>query len=158
VTHDRWRNSAEIVGVVSIIITMAFVAYEIRQNTNATRSEIIQRTVELSTVSTELYIASDQLREALAAAWSGTPTADQRSLADTYYFYNMRIQLNRFLQSEMGVVDKETLLMLGGRFRMYRRHDFHQFWERNKDEYPVEFREFFDREVMSLPIWDPSQE
>jgi hypothetical protein len=46
-THKNWKEAAEIVGVIAIVLSLIFVAYELRQNTLMMRAQINQSRTEV---------------------------------------------------------------------------------------------------------------
>ena len=54
----------------------------------------------------------------------------------------------RFFQSELGLIDRETALILGGRAALYERTHFQQHWSEAKERYPPRFRDYMDNEVL----------
>jgi hypothetical protein len=84
------------------------------------------------------------------AACEGTLTADQRLHLVFFYRALLRLQLNRFFQVQLGILDEETALKLGGRTFLYTRPIFAEVWAEYKNEYSKEFQEFIEREVLPL--------
>ena len=112
-----WQNTVEILGVIGVIGSLIFVALEIRQNTDAVRSSTIQAIAELSYDSTITLVNNAELRAARIAAQSGDMTQDQISQLDSWYGALMRIQQNRLLQAQLGILDIEDAMQIGGRAR-----------------------------------------
>ena len=99
-----WKDAVEMVGVLGVIGSLIFVAFQIRQKTRAIESSTIEA----------------------------------------------RLQLNRFFQVELGILDEETALALGGRATPYRRPIFAVLWEETKDDYSPEFQEFVRRGILPM--------
>lgn len=151
--QEQWRGWIEIVGVISVVITLAFVALEIRQNTNAVRSAVIQGVSGQSMQTVQVLLQDDSLREAMRAVDAGTASAEQHDRISLYFAMLTRLQQNRFLQTQLGVVDKETMQLLGGQGNVYRREGYRTYWERRRDEHPPEFQAYMD-ELIVLPARD----
>lgn len=143
------KNYAEIAGVVAIVASLAFVAYEIRQNTNAVRSEIIQSVSQQSFDAVALSINNEYLRDAESADDAGIATERQIEDMDRLYIALMRIQLNRYMQSKIGVIDQETVLEIGGRAGIYQRDGFKDYWSRGKSNYSEGFQEFVEQQLIN---------
>jgi len=148
--RNNWKDVFEVVGITSLIITMAFVAYEIRQNTNAVRSSTIQDISRMSYDATILGIENADLRAARRAYCSGNPSDDQYEQLRLFYASLMRIQLNRFFQVRLGILDESEVLALGGRGGAYRSPFFSEIWPTVREEYPPGFVEYIEREVLPL--------
>ena len=146
--RQQRRDWIEIIGVAAVIITLAFVALEVRQNTNAVRSAVVQGVTEQSIDVYEMLIQDNSLREAMRAVDAGTATPDQQDRIYMLFSMITRLQQNRFLQVELGVVDKETLMLLGGRGDVYRRAGYRAYWEQRRNEHSPEFRAYMEQEVM----------
>ena len=145
----RLKDSLEIIGVVAIIVSLGFVTYEIRQNTNAVRSTVIHSISQQSFDAIALVIENKDLRKAQDAVIAGIATQDELRLSDLFYTALLRVQLNRFFQSEIGVIDREMVLAVGGRRggAVYRRREFVDFWARNRDDYTESFQSYMDQYV-----------
>ena len=143
--QDKSKNYLEIVGVAAIVASLAFVAFEIRQNTNAVRSTIIQGVSQQSFDAVALSINNEYLRDAQDAAMAGN--ADQKQIRELNRLYValMRVQLNRYMQSKIGVIERELVLEVGARARVYKRKSFRDYWSRSKSDYSEGFQLFVEK-------------
>jgi hypothetical protein len=144
-----WRETAEVIGVLGIIATLIFVALEIRQNTDAVRSSTVQDISRWSYDATVLLLEYPEVIRARQAACSNTLTDDQRVLLFAYYNAVIRIQVNRFQQAQLGILDQDLALNLGGRGAAYSNPYFTEVWSLVKDEFDPSFVAFIEREVVS---------
>ena len=145
-----WKETAEIIGVLGVIASLIFVAFEIRQNTQATRSATIQ---DISRWSYDAFIVgvdNVELREAWRAACAGTMTEDQRQQMRWYFGALMRLQANRFYQAQLGSVDEVTAMALGGRGLAWQTPMTREFWPVLRQVFETDFQEFFEREILPL--------
>ena len=133
-----------------MIASLVFVAVEIRQNTEAVRSSTIQAIIDSSVAASALIIQHPDLRRARQAVCSGTLTDDQRQQLDAFYGVMLRVQLNRYYQIQLGIVDEGEALDLGGRGGVYRSPFFREYWPTRKERYTPEFQEFVERELLPL--------
>jgi hypothetical protein len=136
------------VGLFSIVATLVFVGLEIRQNTDAFKSATILSVTQMSNDGIALVLGDGNLRAALRASDIGTPNFDQSRQVKLYYTFALNIQLNRFLQSDLGLIDRETVLALGGRATLYERPDFRRHWAVVKHRYPPAFQDYMENEVL----------
>ena len=157
-SRDRRKDTIEAVGVVAIVAGLVFVALEIRQNTNAVRSSVIQSISDQSINALQVAVEDESLRQSQSAIVNGTANEDQMRQARRYYAMLVRIQQNRFMQSQIGTIDKDTALALGGRAAIYRRPEFHQYWNGVRESHPVEFRDFSDKELLALPLEEKAED
>jgi hypothetical protein len=141
VNQDRWKSHLEVIGVAAIVVSLAFVAFEIRQNTNAVRSTIIQSVSQQSFDGVALMLDHEYLQDAQYAARSGNADEKEIRQLDLYYVALMRVQLNRYMQSKIGVIDQELVLEVGGRSKVYGQNSFRNYWSRNRDDYSKGFQD-----------------
>jgi hypothetical protein len=148
---QSWKHYAEILGIAGVIGSLVFVAIEIRQNTNAVRSTTVQAIAALSYEHSMRVTENPDLRAAQRACENGEElTEDQRDLVRTAYTGLMRLQQNRFLQLTLRVLDEETIFQMGGRGPGYRSPCFATFWAENGENFPSDFQEFIESEVLPL--------
>jgi len=145
-----WQQIGELLGLVGVIGSLIFVALEIRQNTDAVRSSIIQAIAQLSYDSTMASVNNAELRAARLAAQSGSMTQDQIAQLDSWYSALMRIHQNRLLQTKLGILDLEDAMQIGGRSYAYRQPYFADFWARRKENYPAEFQQYIEQIIVVL--------
>lgn len=145
----RWKVVGSVLGGLGVIGSLVFVALEIRQNTAAVRSATIQAISEQSFTAVAQLVENADLRAAYEAATTGTDlTPEQRFHLRMFYLGIMRIQQNRYLQSQLGVLDLRSLLFVGGRGGAYSLPFFAEYWAEDRDQYPAEFQEFVEGELL----------
>jgi hypothetical protein len=144
------KGLVEISGMLGIIGSLIFVALEIRQNTNALRSATIQAIAELSYDSTMRLVDNSELREARRASRSDSLNDDQRMQLDSFYSALMRIHQIRLVQANLGVLNMNDAMQIGGRAGSYREAYFADYWARRRDNYPPEFQEYIEDFVLPL--------
>src|SRR5512139_68482 len=110
-----WKDVIEMAGVFGVIGSLIFVAFQIRQNTRAIESSTIEAILSHSYDAVVLTVENADLRAAQVAACNGALTGDQREQLIAYYRALLRLQLNRYFQVQLGILDEETALALGGR-------------------------------------------
>mgnify|MGYP001267711532 CR=1 FL=1 len=145
-----WKDLTEILGVIGVVGSLIFVAFQIQQNTNAVRSATIQAILDRSYDATVLTVENADLRAAHQAACDGSLTSDQRLQLIAFYRAILRLQLNRFLQVQLGILDEQMAMTLGGKGSLYRRPIFRELWVEGKYEYSPEFQAFIEREILPL--------
>ena len=148
--RDQWKDLVEGLGVLSIVASLVFVAFEIRQNTNAIRSSAIQDISRFSYDATVLSIEKDEIRVARLAVCSGDLDESQRFLLQLYYGALMRIQMNRFYQVQLGILDERMILALGGKGGADRNPYFAEIWPVIRLDFEEDFQEYIEREVLPL--------
>ncbi len=127
-----------------------FVAFQIQQNTRAVESSTIEAILGHSYDAVVLTVENADLRAAQVAACDGSLSVDQREQLIAYYRALLRLQLNRFFQVQLGILDEETALALGGRAAPYRRSIFAELWVETKEDYSPEFQDFVQRGILPM--------
>ena len=145
-----WKDVMEMVGILGVIASLIFVAFQIRQNTRAIESSTIEAILSHSYDAVVLTVENADLRAAQVAACNGALTGDQREQLIAYYRALLRLQLNRYFQVQIGILDEETALALGGRATPYRRPIFAELWEETKDDYNADFQDFVRRGILPM--------
>jgi hypothetical protein len=141
----KWKMVGSVLGGLGVIGSLVFVALEIRQNTEAVRSATIQAISEQSFTAVAQLVENADLRTAYEAASTGAAlTPEQRFQLKMFYLGIMRLQQNRYLQSQLGVLDMNTLLFVGGRGGAYDLPFFAEYWAEDRDQYPPEFQDFVE--------------
>jgi len=149
-TKLTWKGLIEILGILGVIGSLIFVALEIRQNTNALRSATIQAIGELSYDSTMRLVDNAELREAWRIAPLNSLSDDQRAQLDGFYSALMRIHQIRLVQANLGILDVNDAMQIGGRSAAYRTAYFADYWARRKSEFPQDFQDYVDQYVLPL--------
>ena len=143
------NQSIQTVANVCVVVGIFFLAIETRQNTDAVRSSTIQSIAAQSFDSGLRLSENQELRRALLTPVEQL-TNDQKLLLNGFYGAMMRLQQNRFLQSQLGALDRQTLLDLGGQGQIYWSPHFATYWESRGMSYPADFREYIETEVLPL--------
>ena len=149
-TRNHWKDAIEVIGIVSLVITMAFVAYEIRQNTNTVRSATLHDVSRMSYDVSTLMIENPDLRAAQRAYCAENASEDQLQLLRLLYAALMRVQQNRLYQVQLGILDESEVLAIGGRGGGYRHQYFAEFWTSVQETYPPDFVEYIEAEILPL--------
>ena len=141
----------EIVGAAGVIVTLIYLALQIRQNSKDVRAATRQ---SVSTIQAEigLKIASDPVLRASAGRWLAgeTESSDPTDLLvdDIFIRANLRMYENQFHQNRERTFTDDV--WSGYAESMYRTMSFpifHQWWERNRSLYSSDFAAFVDKQV-----------
>ena len=146
--RENWKDFVEIIGVFAIVVSLVFVGLEVRQNTNAVKSTVVQAVAQQSYDSIVFIIENHELRMAKLAV-DGAPPDEQRQLVFLFYSALIRIQLNRYMQSKLGVIDTESVLQVGGSGGIYNRPSFREYWSSQRDRYDPECDAYMKKRVFS---------
>ncbi|MBT8479153.1 MAG: hypothetical protein HKN37_10620 [Rhodothermales bacterium] len=150
------RKYGEAAAAVGVILSLAFVAFEIRENTKATRGTTLQAIAELSfDFVLDLSNDEDWIRIETAMREPGTTREDlsleDRRIQELKYVAGMRILENRLRQFQVGTVKAEELsqFSLGAR-GFYTTPSFREWWgsRDQSDFFASDFIEFFESEFL----------
>lgn len=143
---------------LGVVISLLFVGWEIRQNTNVARAAAIQATGEqIIEWQTELATDGDYIR--VIAFLRNGGTFEELSPEDKQrYGYavsaTVRIMENRFRQMKMRIIDPGDLGAYGGTSNpnWFRSEHFLAWWESTDPEgsWAPDFLEFFESEVLGV--------
>jgi hypothetical protein len=132
---------------LGVIVGIAFLAVELRQNTNVARSSAIQAIAQLS-YEHNMRVATDPdlrvLQDALDDEGAAGLSTAQRNQVFAVFTALMVLQQNRFNQIRLGVLDDESVFEIGSG-AAFRRPLFAEFWAERKDRYSSDFQEYIER-------------
>ena len=127
---NRWPSAREIVAGLGVILSLAFVGYEVRQNTVALRGQ----TRDALARAGEEWLMGIAADSSLSAAFRRIETSEPMSSSDSIRVRYGLIALTRhhenvYLQVEGGTVDESTLLSYGWKnSRLYMTPFYTSLW------------------------------
>ena len=142
----------EIVGAVGVIATLGYLALQVRQNSNVTRSATRQA---ISSVQADLGLRiaeSADLRAALASLRGIdilTPELDATIRDSVFFRAVLRAYENQYYQYEDGTFDAD--MWIGYRENMreaFSTSKARRYWESCRALYSLDFVEFVERELI----------
>ena len=149
---SRRKYAFEVIGLIAIVLSLGVVAFEVRQNTAAVRSSVIQSVSDQSIEAISLMVENSDLRDGIDAAIKGVADEKQQRQVYAYYALLLRIQINRFLQVEVGAIDKRVILKMGAKAAVYDTPAFRNYWDDVKAGQSDEFRAYMESDVFSAKI------
>ena len=149
-SNVRWKDLVEIIGTVSIIATLVFVGLEIRQNTNAVRSAAVQDISRWSYDATILLVENTDLLEARYTPCVSDLSEEQYIRMRAWYAALLRVQLNRYYQIRLGIIDEQMAASIGGKGAAYRHPFFAEIWPVLKVDFDKGFQDYVEIEVLPL--------
>ena len=150
VAKSTLRQTAAALGVIA---SLAVVAYEVRQNTMAVRSQTLQSISEQATQLSFIGVENPELRVALSKAGDGDftdLTPGESTILAWYYAGVMRVTENRFRQTRLGVLDQESIQQLGGHAPVFRSPYFKSWWPRRRYQFSSDFIEYVESTLIPL--------
>lgn len=120
----------EFVGAIGVIVSLVYLAVQIRRNDQSTRAATVQSLLGRSTDITLQLVYSKFDPETASGG------DRDRLLFGIFSHFN-----NAFYQKSVGILDEETWLMFDERIKVVidRQDDFEGWWERNKINYTTRF-------------------
>jgi hypothetical protein len=146
---DELGNLGDFVGGLAVVVTLIYLALQIRQNTATTRVQTVQHLLTSDTASADSMIAGP-LPDILVKLDAGERLTPGEASAYTLY---MRGRLTEawqvFYQRQNRMIEKEVAAALLGRFEFFARAAlFRAVWHRNlKIGFPAEFQEYVESQI-----------
>ena len=143
------RESLTTLGVV---LSLIFVALEIRANTEAVRGATIQGIADQYLQITIASMETPEVRSGWAKAAAGRAdelTLDEEIALNWYYNGILRIAENRFRQVELSLIDFDVV---SGGAPEFRSPFFRIYWEARRSLYSADFAAHVDRDLLPLAI------
>lgn len=149
------RQAAATLGV---ILSLVFVGYEIRQNTQVARAAAVQATIDQILQWQAASAADPEWIRIIHTLRSGGTFSDLSPIDQQKYHWivssTVRITENRFRQMQMGVIDESDLGAGGGVSNpsWFRSPHFLEWWGSadRTESWAPDFLEFFETEVLGI--------
>jgi len=147
------RTLVEIVGVVSVVISLVFVGMELRQNTDAVQTANHFSLLELNMGVNEYYYQYPKL----AQVWDRINTADESAFTDDQKADAAWIRQNMFdvweaafYSYESGQLDEELWQAWeSAKIRNLKSAAAREWWDSSKDRFGIAFQRYVDGLVLS---------
>jgi len=152
-TITEFGAIGEFIGAIAVVVTLIYLAIQMRQNTNALKLNAARSVTEQLQDMFSLTASSQELAEILVKA-SGDSALQGAERVRYYTFTSnlVRVYENAFLQLRAGVIDHAhwegmTRMMIdftsaGG---------FQEYWRDRKHWVSDDFQEYMESEVVSAP-------
>jgi len=145
-------NLGDFVGGVAVVVTIGYLAVQMRSQTIANRRSTFQDLLDHQATLNLAWMTNQELGDAFTGASNQNfETMDQktRSLLMTHAMMTLRQGNNAYSQYLESAITKEQLSQLemplsGALRRPYTR----QLWDFTKNSFPGEFRRYIDEEVI----------
>lgn len=141
----NWKDT---IAVFSVVLSLAFVAYELRQNSNLMRGQARQSLAELNQEWLALMSQDSTFNSIWTKAWiteeALTPSEERR--ATFMMLLNIRRMENVYFQYHEGLVDESALHSYGiqGKIFKNKKVRFQKFWAEWKPAFDPSFVEFME--------------
>jgi hypothetical protein len=148
VKNTSW---VEVLTGIGIILSLIFVATEIRSNTRAVRGETMQGITSQSIDVTMALVTNAELRAAFARASAGATTdltPAEEDILVAWYSAIIRVAENRYRQRELGTFANTAAA--GGGATSYRIPFFRLYWENRRSTFPPDFAAYVDSTLLPM--------
>lgn len=146
----------ELVAGLGVILSLVFVAVQIRANTDAVRGATLLSISEQSINTALTALQTPEARDGLAKVFAGKDmdltTTEEDAVVLLYTTY-MRLTEQRFRQRQLGAFSE--VAAVGGLSAVYRVPFFRRFWETRRFEYPGGFAAYVDEVLIPLVRDEP---
>jgi hypothetical protein len=146
---DELGNIGDFVGGLAVVVTLGYLALQIRQNTATTRVQTVQHLLTSDTAAADSVIAGP-MPEILAKLEAAENLSPSEISAYTLY---MRGRITEawqvFYQKQNGMIEPDVADALLGRFGVWTRSGlFRAVWNRTlKGGFPADFQEYVESEM-----------
>jgi hypothetical protein len=154
---DAVSAISEVIGAAAVVASLVFVGVQLRSNTKVLKLTFTDSSVHRFKESVIRLAESEQLSELLLR---GVPDPEMLDGQDSYRF-SLMIQAyileysNFYMHYKAGALDKQTFESLDSQMRNFcNAPGLKAYWERSGNNYPAEFREYMNNEV--LGNFDPN--
>ena len=154
-TLDQFGSIGEMIGGFGVVISIVYLAIQIRKNTEAERTSTYQAVVSDFGAMNNTMAASPELSHLFVRAMENYHQLDpnQKARISQVFFQCFRFFENMFYQHRKGYLDEEVWtgwkrLML----TYYSRPGFQTWWEHRRDVYSESFAIFLDTEKLDRKI------
>jgi hypothetical protein len=154
-TLDQFGNIGEIIGALGVIISLAYLAMQIRKNTEAERTSTYQSIVSDFGALNNTMASTPELSYLFVQAMEDYHqlSSDEKARISQLFFQSFRYFENMYYQQQKGYLDKEVWtgwkrLML----TYYSRPGFQTWWKHRRDVYSEPFAIFLETEKLDRKI------
>ena len=152
---DRdWRQTAELMGIAAIIVSLILLVYEIRQNTLSVQSTALQQHFDQHTSLMLARLDNPELRAVTSKAFDGLSslTVEELGLYGPYITNVMRNHFVAFELMQSGILPENQWLTFRESLRrgLERSTGEREFWKERRYEYTPEFQDLIDNLVTQI--------
>ena len=146
-TREKLRSIGEFVGLAAIVASLIMVAFELKQNTDMTRAQIIQSRTETAIDLADTFYNSDHIPEIFVKAENGEELTDEEFARYQFWLRaSLRNQDNNLQQYNQGLLADHMPRAVAASVRNIISHSAvsRRYWTASKRGYSDEFVEFVD--------------
>jgi len=154
-TLDQFANIGEFIGGIAVIISLVYLALQIRTNTEAQKSSTYQAIVSDFGALNNTMASTPELSHLFVQAMEDYHqlSSDQKARISQLFFQCFRFFENMFYQYKKGYLDEEV--WIGWKRLMltyYSRPGFQTWWAHRRDVYSEPFAIFLETEKLDRKV------
>jgi len=154
-TLDQLASIGEIIGGFSVVISLVYLAIQIRTNTEAERTSTYQSIVSDFGAMNNTMASTPELSHLFVQAMENYHqlSSDQKARISQIFFQCFRFFENMFYQNKKGYLDEEV--WIGWKRLMltyYSRPGFQTWWEHRREVYSEPFAVFLETEKLDRKV------
>ncbi len=140
-----WALLAEIASALAVVLSLAYVGYELRQNTNAVLSNTQQSLLELAQ-GLDAWLQSDSFADIAVRGDEDYSdlTPPERRQYDTYTRSVLNVWEHAYYNNRAGLMEDDLWEAWNESFQSNSAATWRTIWARDKKGYGREFREYVD--------------
>jgi hypothetical protein len=159
-TLEYWALVAEIVGGLAVVVSVIYLAVQIRDNTRVLRSQAHYNALSLAQRPREMVIENEGLSKILSVCFS-TPdklTEEEWIRCSDYLLMQFNAWEYLYYQNRDGSIPKELWVGADASFKrlIATKNGYHRFWAEWDIAFDEPFRSYVKREFAKKPV--PTQQ
>jgi len=150
-----YANLAEILGTAAIVVSLIYVAVQIRQNTRATKLTTAQNVFHDLREATAIVATDQEMASIYVKAMKDVASLSPAEKHRVYMFLNItyRVYENAFYQNKQGALDAYVWEGVVANLSIAHETPGHRaFWRDRKKIFSTEFQDFCENEIPELKI------
>jgi hypothetical protein len=151
----NWRETAELVGIVAIVLSLILVAYELRQNTTVIRAQTRDSMTEKQMLFTDWVATNRYTAEVLTLSGQGKLEPGTPEALSFEFFAQgvVREWENSYYQYEQGLFEAEEFEPRINRWReIISLEQMRAYWTRSSNQFSPRFRAAIDEILRQIDV------
>ena len=157
---EQMVQIAEIIGLIVIMVSLVFIAIQVKQGADAMRSEARQAQTNLDLALVSRLVDYPEIGRIFSQ--SETPTFEEKTQLMFWIIGQLRTREHEWLQYKSGALDKETWESYRGViYFVLGTPRAREMWELTKAYFNAEFVSMVDDMIVDVPVidyWDKLRE
>lgn len=150
VTIQDLGSIGELIAAFATVVTLAYLAVQIRNNTRATKAESRRNEIQTSAAILQPLVADPEVARMYNAGLAdfASLSPEDQTRFSMLFGHIIGAEGAIFDEVRLGVASRDALPRRARNLRSLDTPGGREFWKRFNDRYPDEFREFVEREIL----------